>query len=178
VTEREQLAAKSKKIAEVSKMFSEGMKERRWDQAEGALNELEKIVHESARPTVTLARFKFYLAKGDSPAGYKIAESLSDSYKTNAILQNGLAWSIVADDIDDRNYVLAEKFANRANTAAQGKSAGILDTLARVQFMSGKTNEALASEQKAVDLSIGNEKTKYQTVLDSYKEGKLPKLGD
>ena len=64
--------------------------------------------------------------------------------------------------------------AGRANQATQGKEPGVLDTLARVQFMSGKTNEAVATEQKAVDLADGMKKISLQRTLMSYQQGKLP----
>jgi len=64
--------------------------------------------------------------------------------------------------------------AGRANQATRGKEPVILDTLARVQFMSGKTNEAVATEQKAVNLAEDPVKAKLQKFLTSYQQGKLP----
>ena len=64
--------------------------------------------------------------------------------------------------------------AGRANQATQGKEPGILDTLARVQFMNGKTNEAVATEQKAVNLAEGPVKERLQQFLAGYQQGKLP----
>jgi hypothetical protein len=53
-----------------------------------------------------------------------------------------------------------------------------LDTLARVQFMNGKTNEAVATEQKALDIAPDEQKGFLKKFLTSYQEGKLPKVDD
>ena len=50
----------------------------------------------------------------------------------------------------------------------------MLDTLARAQFMNGKKKEAIATEQKAVDLAKGDQQTLAKAALKSYQEGKLP----
>ena len=85
------------------------------------------------------------------------------------------AWLIATrPGLEKRDLALAEKMAGRANQATQGKEPAILDTLARVQFMNGKTNEAVATEQKAVNLAEGPVKERLQQFLTSYQQGKLP----
>jgi hypothetical protein len=44
--------------------------------------------------------------------------------------------------------------------------------------MNGKTNEAVATEQKAVDIAPNEQKTFLKKFLTSYQEGKLPKADD
>jgi hypothetical protein len=70
---------------------------------------------------------------------------------------------------------IADREANRANDIAKGKEADILDTLARVQFVRGEKDAAIATQQKAID-TADEEKAKknLQKTLDAYKTGKLP----
>ena len=48
------------------------------------------------------------------------------------------------------------------------------DTLARLQFMTGETNEAVATEQKAVAAEPDEAKGPLQQTLADYQAGKLP----
>ena len=51
----------------------------------------------------------------------------------------------------------------------------MLDTLARIKFMRGKTNEAVQLEQKAYTLADANVQPEIKKVLDGLKKGELPK---
>jgi hypothetical protein len=100
---------------------------------------------------------------------------LSDAYADDAMLLNNLAWRIATDRaISQRDLSLAETIATRANEAARGKEAYILDTLARVLFLRGKKAEAVALEEKAVKLAEEGLKAKLRKVLDCYRRGERP----
>jgi hypothetical protein len=91
-------------------------------------------------------------------------------------MQNELAWRIVSDkQIEKRDLGVAETIATRANEAAKGNEPAVLDTLARIKFMRGKTNEAMQLEQKAYDLAAADVQPEIKKVLDSFKRGELPK---
>jgi hypothetical protein len=75
---------------------------------------------------------------------------------------------IARPGLEKRDIPLAEKIAERANKAAMGKDAATLDTLARAQFMNGKKQEAIATEQKAVDVSEANRQDELKATLKSY----------
>jgi hypothetical protein len=81
------------------------------------------------------------------------------------ITQTGISKDLIA---------LAEKEAIRANDLSKGKSSEILDTLARVQFVKGQKEEAIATQQKAMDAAEESQKKRYQKTLDSYKAGNIP----
>jgi hypothetical protein len=100
----------------------------------------------------------------------------SDAHPMDAKGQNDIAWAIVAQPLEERNLPLAENLAGRANSAARGKDADILDTLARAQFMRGKKQEAIETEQKAVDASTDEKKSSFQKALAIYQQDKLPEL--
>jgi hypothetical protein len=123
-----------------------------------------------------MPRFHLLIGKKDYPSAYKVAGRLSDANQDNAMLQNQLAWQIATDAaIEERDLALAERIAARANDAAGGKDAAILDTLARVYFMRGKKAEALELQEKAVRLAEGELKEQLQGVLEGYRKGELPK---
>ncbi len=155
---------------------SRAMQQKKWDEATTKLADVEKLLPEDERDGLDMMRFNIQIGKKDYPAAYKLAEKYSEANKDNAMAQNELAWRIVTDpDIEQRDLDLAETIANRANAAAKGKDAGILDTLARVKFMQGKKEDAIALQEKAVKLAETNQQESLQKSLDSYKKGELPK---
>ncbi len=155
---------------------SRAMQQKKWDEATTKLADVEKLLPEDERDGLEMMRFNIQIGKKDYPAAYKLAEKYSEANKDNAMAQNELAWRIVTDpDIEQRDLDLAETIANRANAAAKGKDAGILDTLARVKFMQGKKEDAIALQEKAVKLAESDQQESLQKSLDSYKKGELPK---
>jgi thiol-disulfide isomerase/thioredoxin len=172
--EYKELQQKNQKMADGEDKLFSAMKQKKWDDAESTLNEL---VNEFPKPPMsfTLTRFEILLGQKKYDEAYQFADSLSASHPEDAALQNILAWKIIAQDgVEQRNLALAMKFAERANKAADGKNPAILDTLARVQFMSGKKSEAIATEQKAVEAAPDAEKNSYNLLLADYQQGKLP----
>jgi thiol-disulfide isomerase/thioredoxin len=173
VQQREQ--ENQQKLMELSDRLHENLALQNWNEAETNVADLQRLLPAGEREGLVGARFQILLGRKDYTAGYKLVSSLSDAHPDDAVLQNELAWFIAAKPgLEERDLVLAEKMAGRANQATQGKEAGVLETLARVQFMSGKTNEAVATEQKAVNLTEGPVKEHLQQSLTSYQQGKLP----
>jgi thiol-disulfide isomerase/thioredoxin len=174
-------AAEQKKnegqVEQLGQEMAAALKTKDWDTATAKLDEIAKLVPADEQDGLSKARFGIAIGKKDYPAAYKLAQQVSDAHKDDAQIQNDLAWEIAADpSIEQRDLALAETFATRANAATNGKEPAILDTLARVQFMKGKKDEAVATETKAADLAPEEQKATYQTTLDSYKKGELPKL--
>jgi len=173
--ESEKNTRNKKELMELSRKLSTAMRSQNWSDAEAAVTDLEKVVPEDQRFGVGMVRFQILIGKKDYDAAYKFAGTLSDQHLDNIILQNQLAWFIVAKDgLEKRDVALAEKMAERANKASQGKDPVILDTLARAQFMNGKKKEAIATGQKAVDIAEGEVKEELKKALTSYQEDKLP----
>jgi thiol-disulfide isomerase/thioredoxin len=171
--EKEQEAQTQKAWMAVSR----AMQQKDWDEAMTKLDDFAKILPEEQRDNLDNVRFNILLGKEDYPAAYKLAEKMSDAHKDNAGMQNELAWQMLTDkNIKQRDLVLAEKIALRANDAAKGKDANILDTLARARFMQGKKDEAIALQEKAVNMAESDEqKATLQKSLDEYKKGELSK---
>jgi hypothetical protein len=156
--------------------ISKAMQQKKWDKAQAKLDEAEKLVTEDQRENLAMPKLAILFGKQDYPAAYALAAKISETHADNPMVQNQLAWQIATDpDIKERNLKLAETFANRANEGSQGKDAGILDTVARIKFMQGQKQEAIALQEKAVNLAEGNSKTELEKTLESYKRGELSK---
>jgi thiol-disulfide isomerase/thioredoxin len=174
-------AAEQKKneaqVEKLGRQMATALKAKDWEAATAKLDEISKLLPADEQDNLSTVRFGIELGGKDYPAAYKLAQQLSDAHKDDAQLQNALAWQIVADPtIKQPDLSLAETLATRANSAADGKEPAVLDTLARAQFMKGEKDEAIETETKAVDLAPTEQKADYQSTLDSYKKGELPKL--
>jgi len=164
------------KLRTIMNAFGRALQEKDWDTANAKLSEAEKILPEDEQSNLDSARMEVALGKKDYPAYYKLVSKMSDAAKDNAMQQNELAWRILTDErLEERDLKLAEKIADRANEAAKGKDAGILDTLARAKFMQGQKDEAIDLQTKALKLADSNQQESLQKTLDSYKQGELPK---
>jgi thiol-disulfide isomerase/thioredoxin len=148
-----------------------------WDAATGDLDVLAKVMPEDEADALSMVRFKILAGKKDYPAAFKLLRQVGDSHKDDAMMQNNLAWAIVSDkSIEHPDLDLAQTMAQRATDLAKGSAekSGFMDTLARVKFMQGSKEDAIALEQKAVGMANDGDKDKLQQTLDSYKKGELP----
>src|SRR6185437_7930429 len=157
------------KATELTRKLGAAMKAENWDEANALADEMAK-----ANPQDTITPDLIHVAVLRGQKNYdgaaKLAEKLSDGHPDVAGLQNELAWMLLTTpEIAKQNAPLAEKMAERANRALSGKEPAVLDTLARAQFMNGKKEEAIATEQKAVDLSEGARKEELAATLKSYQ---------
>ena len=160
---------------EQSKKLGAAMKEKNWDAAEAAVTELEKDTPADSRVQYSRIRLEILLGRKDYAGVYQLVQSVSDAHPDNAMIQNELAWTLVTTKgVDPHGLALARTVAERASKAAKEQEPGILDTLARAQFMNGLTNEAVATEQKAVDLATDEMKNGLKKSLTDYQQGKLP----
>ena len=156
--------------------LNRALQQKRWDQAQAKVEEAAQLLPEDQRDNLDTVRSSILLGKQDYPAAYKLISKISEANKDNAMLQNELAWRIATDpSIQQRDLKVAELCAQRANEAAQGTDPGILDTVARVKFMQGKKEEAIALQQKAISLADGDTKAQLEKTLASYQHGELTK---
>jgi thiol-disulfide isomerase/thioredoxin len=174
--EAEEQRKNGEKLDVLARALIADMRDKKWDDASTKVAEAEKLLPEKQKVNLDLTRFAILVGKKDYPAAYKLAMNSSDANKDNVPLQEKFAWTIATEEsIEQRDLKVAETIARRANDAAKGENPSVLDTLARVQFMNGKKDEAIASEEKALKLVEGPEKDVIQKTLDSYKKGELPK---
>lgn len=170
--EREQ--ANEARLDDLSKKLNAAIKGEKWDDANATVDEMEKAAPKGL-VFPQMARLEILLLQKKYDEAYRLAGSISTAHLDDAGLQNGLAWMLVArPGLEKRDPALAETFAERANKATSGKDPAVLDTLARAQFMNGKKAQAIATEQKAVDLTETGRQDEMKATLKSYEEGKLP----
>jgi thiol-disulfide isomerase/thioredoxin/predicted negative regulator of RcsB-dependent stress response len=153
------------------------LQQKDWDAALGALDDLEKVAPDRMAEQITTIRFKVLTSKKDYPAAIKALRQSGESHKDDPKMQNDLAWLIVSDkSIEHPDLELAQTMAQRATEAAKDEvqKSIFMDTLARVKFMQGSKEDAIALEQKALATSGDNLKEQLQHTLDSYKKGELP----
>lgn len=151
------------------------MDEKDWTQAQQALDKLLAI-SSGSRKSWAATQLIILLGKKEYDEAYKFASSFMVSNPNDAELQNSLAWILVTqEEVEHPNLELAGKLAGCASASTGGTNSAILDTLARVQFMSGKTNEAVATEQKSMQIAPDEVKSHLKDVLVDYQHGILPK---
>jgi hypothetical protein len=166
----------SAKLNQVWAGLNSAVQKKNWDAATEKLEEAEKLFPAGQHQALDMMRFNILAGKGDYSSAYKVAEKISDDNKDSADVQNELAWKIATDpSLKERDLKLAEKMARRANEATKGDNAAILDTLARVLYMQGNKEEAIALQEKAVAKVEGNDKDTFARTLESYKKGELSK---
>ena len=152
------------------------MKDKKWDEADAALSEIAKLMPDGQQAVAT-ARLQILLGKGDTEAAASLAEQISGRAKDNSAMQNRLAWQLLSqENLSGKALATAHAIAVRANDAAGGKDASILDTLARATYMKGDKAKAIELQQKAVELAEDEDlKKQLQSNLDSFKKDQLPK---
>ncbi|MFO1475759.1 MAG: redoxin family protein [Verrucomicrobiota bacterium] len=152
------------------------LRQTNWQAADQALTELELLAPEPKPPGYGILRLQILLGQKNAAAALRQAESLTDQYSKSFVYLNEIAWVIAsARNPSPEILAAAEKSARRACELADGKSPGVLDTLARVQFLLGKTREAIATQQQAVDAARNDaEKSALRQTLDSYRKGQKP----
>lgn len=173
--EFEENAKRQAKEQELSRKLSTSLRTKNWADAEAALEEMEKGLSEEQRQGYAMVHFQINAGRKDYDAAYKALRAYVEANKDEPALQNQIAWMIVSQKgLEKRDLALAQAAAERACKATKGEDAAILDTLARVQFMTGKHTEAIATQEKAVAKAEGDLKTDLEKSLESYKAGKLP----
>jgi thiol-disulfide isomerase/thioredoxin len=164
-------------LQSLAQKLQAAMQDKDWDTALSSLDELAKLVPADEAESVSMVRFKILLGKKDYTAAFKVIRQISDAHKDDPTVQNDLAWKIITDkSIEQPDLDLAQTMAQRAIDAAKepAQKSMFMDTLARVKFMQGSKEEAIALQQKALAQAGDDSKDKFQRTLDSYKKGDLP----
>lgn len=136
-----------------------------WAQAQQQRQELERQIGD-------LFRQYFTGLESSQPSEQTrlIAEQIIEKAPAGAL--NEMAWAILTEvDQAQRDYAIALKAAEKANTLAGGKDASILDTYGLALFKNGKIAEAVAVQTKAVELAAGNEAMlgEFKSRLEQFK---------
>lgn len=113
--------------------------------------------------------------KGDFDTAYKgLAKAIeNEAVWDNANVLNSFAWTMSDPDnttITDRNPKLAVKMAERAVELTKGKNTAILDTLAWAYYQAGMKDKAIETENKAIEMSSGEEKKAFTEARERMKK--------
>ncbi|MCB9898478.1 MAG: redoxin domain-containing protein [Planctomycetes bacterium] len=173
----EQRDAAAKKNTELLERLAKLRKWEMWDKVPGQVDALLELLPDANAPFALdayYARLKTDPPAADAPAwGRRIVdEFLSDSPKH----LDGLAWSIVSPTSaipeERRDLELARLAAERAFELSP-RDWSVLDTLARVRFLAGETDEAVALQERAVAEAFSSEQKETAALrLEVYVDGK------
>lgn len=155
------------------------MEEERWDDALRAIEQVEQALPD-LKDDMGMARFAAYLGKKDYASMRTHAEKLAVTYAHEPMVLNEIAWILVTTEgVEKPDVELAERIAKRAVEASGRKEPAMLDTLARVLFVKGDRDAAVAAQEEAikqVDDDLLREQL--EETLKCYRAGQLPGSGD
>jgi thiol-disulfide isomerase/thioredoxin len=93
-----------------------------------------------------------------SPQAAKLGAEVVDGLSNDPQALNNLAWVILTHDrIKHRDLPLALRAAKSAYDTTSGKDAAVADTYARALFDSGKKDEAIRVQKKAIEACTNDE---------------------
>lgn len=176
-----ELAAKQEKeqeaMQEIGQKLGAAMEKEDWEAAEAAVSELEKG-HPEMKEQLGAVRFQIALKKGDSAAVAELGgKLLGTPAGEEPQMLNQIAW-MIATELKEPSAAaleLAAKAAQKAVDKSEGEAAAaMLDSLARIQFLQGKKDDAVKTQEQAVKLAGDELKAGLEETLASYKDGKLP----
>jgi hypothetical protein len=116
--------------------------------------------------------YRAVTGKGDASKSEELAKKLEANPGDNAEMLNEIAWTLLTDEkIKNRNLKLATRLALAAVDASEGKDASVLDTYARALFDTGKIEEAVTQQKKAVALADdADKKRELEATLKEYQK--------
>ena len=92
--------------------------------------------------------------------------------EVTAEMLNSFAWTVFENCKDPDCIAEALSWSKRSVDETQSKEPSYLDTYANLLYKLGKKDQAIAMQQKAVDLVAAENKAQYQVTLEKMKKGK------
>ncbi|MGQ7857116.1 thioredoxin fold domain-containing protein [Pedobacter sp. WC2501] len=92
--------------------------------------------------------------------------------EVRADMLNSFAWTVFENCKDNNCITEALSWSKRSVDETQSKEPAYLDTYANLLYKLGKKDQAIAMQQKAVDLVAAENKAQYQVTLEKMKKGK------
>lgn len=136
--------------------------------------DLEQIEAEVALGRLAGSYLQSVSGEGASADAKAKGQELAAKLKGQPSIANEVAWHILTSpEVKERDVPLALKIAKQACEDSDWEEAHIIDTYARALFDSGKKEEAIKFQEKAVATAEG-EKSEYEQTLAKYKQGKAP----
>lgn len=149
------------------------------DAIKALMPELDQLVerHPAMAPQLSMLKFNILAAIGEEADAVSAGEKLLEGeLGQEPQILNNIAWSLVAPnrgvEPGPKAIELASQAIAKAVEKTEGQDWALLDTLARVQFLQGNVAQALATQEKAVELA-GDEADRDPGVksrLEEYRE--------
>jgi thiol-disulfide isomerase/thioredoxin len=121
-----------------------------------------------------VTRFGWLLQSKDYDAAYGWArKAIASELASEAMVLNSIAWMIVdpgRTDLERRDLEVALLAAARAETLTEGADSNILDTLARVHFLRGDVDQAIALQEQAIAVADERQQAALRTTLEEYRK--------
>ncbi|SEM62697.1 Thioredoxin-related protein [bacterium A37T11] len=120
-----------------------------------------------------MLKLQVYQMKKDWASFQPAVVAYMEKYGTEVTPQmlNEFAWTVFQNCKDPDCIASALAWSKRSVDSSDSKTPAFLDTYANLLYKTGKKEEAIAMEQKAIDQLQGEEKAQYQTTLDKMKKG-------
>ena len=162
-------AKKAEEFTKLQEELGQAMQAGDMDKAMGLFDKAAELRPE-LKDGIVATKFNIFAQQGKYDEAYKAVEGEIAGMKDEMAL-NQIAWTIVMPDspIEDKNYDVALKAAERANELTEGKDAAILDTLARAHFRKGNTAKAIEFQKKAIDNADDEMKSELEAALKEYE---------
>lgn len=157
-----------------SERFQKALGDKKVSEAETALSDLEMSTPPEDLADLDFERLGLSLLKRDSARIVELAGRLREAYRENSAWMHSVASMLVATEgLDDQGLAAAEDLAEAASAAASGVDPQYLDTLARVQFLRGRKEKAIATQERAVKCADGPLRVALEQTLERYRTGNL-----
>jgi len=133
-----------------------------------------KKAEEQEKQKASTRAYKAYFNKIRGGGTMEEARGVLDKWidEASESMLNSLSWQILTEvEENKRDKRLALEAAEKANTIAEGKNAHVLDTYALALFQNGKVKEAIAMQEKSLEMVKGNDRMEadMQKRLAEYK---------
>ena len=134
--------------------------------------DLEEIRRHAGFSKIANRYFQLVTTGGNKEEAKKIGSQLAERTKGDAQLGNQLAWALLTEErIKEKDLALATQVAKQAGEDSKWEDPQILDTYARALFDSGKKDEAIEYQKKAIARAEDAEvKEQLQATLREYQK--------
>ena len=116
-------------------------------------------------------KVEYYQSKQDWPHFQTVIVAYMQKYGAHADPQelNDYAWTVFSN-CPDMNCV-ADALDWSKRSFAKEPNPGFMDTYANILYKMGKKDDAIAWEQKALNLTSGDDRANYQATIDKMRKG-------
>jgi thiol-disulfide isomerase/thioredoxin len=136
---------------------------------------LDNLREDLAAQQLVQKYWRSITGEGETGDRAKVGEQLPGKLKGRPDLANDIAWALLTEkSVVHRDVPLALQLSKQACEDTNWKRGSLIDTYARALFDSGKKEDAITYQEKAIAVAENGKKESLEQTLRSYKEGKVP----